>query len=266
MAEMDDRAERFEAERDRLRAIASRLVGPAEADDAVQETWLRFSRSDVGAIDEVGAWLTTVVSRVSLDQLRARQRRPATPWSVEDWDPEDAAPSPADQVAFDDAVGVALLVVLDRLQPAERIAFVLHDVFGSPFDEIAAVLDRTPESARQLASRARRRVRGSEPAEERAAARPVVEAFLRAAREGDLAGLVALLDPDVELRVDYGDRVESVHGSERVSARASGFADAARRARLALVDGRPGVTLEGAGAMTFDIREGRVRAIEIRLG
>lgn len=271
MADADDvsrefeLARRFEAERGRLRAIAVRLVGPTDADDAVQEAWLRLARSDAATIDDLSAWLTTVVSRVSLDLLRARARRPATPWSVEEWDPVDAGLSPSEQVALDDAVGVALLVVLDRLQPAERLAFVLHDVFGMPFDEIAGVLDRSPDSARQLASRARRRVRGTDPAGERAAARPVVEAFLRAAREGDLAGLVALLDPGVELHVDYGDRVETLRGVDRVSMRASGFAEAAASSRPALVDGMPGLVLADSGAMTLDIRDGVIHVIRIRM-
>ncbi|GAA1869553.1 sigma-70 family RNA polymerase sigma factor [Myceligenerans crystallogenes] len=203
-------AQLFEERRPRLRAVARRLLGSsAEADDAVQETWLRLSATDTSAIDNLGGWLTTVVSRVSLDMLRSRAaRREVAGVAVGPDDgavPEPAAaePGPAERVAEADAVGSALLVVLDALAPAERLAFVLHDVFAVPFDQIAGIVDTSVPTARQLASRARRRVRGAgAPEPDRAREREVVEAFLEAAREGRFERLLGLLDPKVVLRAD----------------------------------------------------------------
>src|SRR5512138_3176018 len=206
--DMDEQSwltERFEENRPRLRGVAYRMLGSlSEAEDAVQEAWLRLHRSDAAAIDHLGAWLTTVVSRVCLDMLRTRQSRREAPM-----DPQVAATvrvegaDPESEAALADSVGVALLVVLDTLTPAERLAFVLHDLFDMPFVEIGAIVGRTPDAAKQLASRARRRVRGS-PAPSvagRARQREVVEAFLRAARAGDLDGLLAVLDPDAVIRI-----------------------------------------------------------------
>ena len=203
---MNDRdllAERFETHREHLRAVALRMLGSShEADDAVQEAWLRLSRTDADAVDNLAGWLTTVVSRVCLDMLRARATRPeALPDAAPD--PVTVA-SPEDEAVLADSVGLALLVVLDTLAPAERLAFVLHDIFAVSFEEIAPIVGRTPVAARQLASRARRRVQ-SDPAFPNAPAttqREVVAAFLAAAREGDFAALLRLLDPDVVLRAD----------------------------------------------------------------
>src|SRR6266545_2144523 len=209
---MDEQAwqtEQFERHRGHLHAVAYRMLGSlSEADDAVQEAWLRLSRSDTDAVDNLGAWLTTVVGRVCLDMLRARRSRRED--YVGTWLPEPIvaadAPSPEDEALMADSVGLALLVVLETLSPAERLAFVLHDTFGVPFDEIAPIVGRTPTAARQLASRARRRVRGAAPVPEPdlARQREVVDAFLAAARGGDFDTLLALLDPDVVLRVDRG--------------------------------------------------------------
>ncbi len=200
---------RFEASRPRLHALAYRMLGShAEADDAVQETWLRLQRNDPATIENVGGLLTTVVGRVCLDRLRARRARPEDP--VDDFVSSgvaDAAPSadPLDEALLAESVGAALMVVLDRLGPAERVAFVLHDVFGVPFDDVAEILGRTPDSSRQLASRARRRLQGSVAGEigfDLVRQRDVVDAFLRAARGGDLDALMQLLDPDVVLLPD----------------------------------------------------------------
>ncbi|CAL9500638.1 putative ECF RNA polymerase sigma factor SigI [Actinosynnema sp. ALI-1.44] len=233
MAEQDWLSERFAEHRVRLRAVAHRMLGsPAEAEDAVQEAWVRVSRADTGQVENPGGWLTTVVARVCLNVLEARRSRREDPTGALPPEPT-AGPGPADpedEALLADSVGVALTVVLDTLAPAERLAFVLHDVFAVPFDEIAAVLDRSPAATRQLASRARRRVRGA--AETSAAARSrkreVVAAFLAAARDGDFAGLLAVLDPDAE--------VGEIHGAEAVAAFFSGRAQAAR---VALVDGVP---------------------------
>lgn len=233
----------FEERRPRLRAVAHRLLGSAaEADDAVQETWLRLSRSDADAIENLGGWLTTVVSRVALDMLRSRAaRREVAPVVVghdDDAVPEPAAPGPgpADRAEEADAVGAALLVVLDALGPAERLAFVLHDVFGVPFDQIAGVVETSVPAARQLASRARRRVRGAGvPAADRAREREVVEAFLEAAREGRFERLLGLLDPGVVLRADdsavRGTRAFAAAGAPLLASEVTG-ADAVARAFL----------------------------------
>jgi RNA polymerase sigma factor (sigma-70 family) len=194
-------AERFEASRGRLHAIAVRLLGStAEADDAVQEAWLRASRAGTEGVDNVEGWLTTIVSRICLDLLRSRTRAAARAEAAAEV--ALPAPSPEDDAALADAIGPALLVVLDALTPAERLAFVLHDLFAVPFDEVAAILRRSPAAARQLASRARRRVQTADLDADPARERPVVEAFLAAARSGDFAALVELLDPDAVYRAD----------------------------------------------------------------
>jgi RNA polymerase sigma factor (sigma-70 family) len=244
-------ARRFEDERARLRAVAYRMLGSfAEADDAVQEAWLRLRRADAEAVRNLTGWLTAVVARICLDQLRVRRHRPELSLDVRLPDPlvlvADRA-DPEDEAVRADAVGLALLVVLDTLTPAERIAFVLHDLFGLPFDQIAPVVGRTPLAARQLASRARRRVRGAtaEVEPDRARQRKVADAFLAAARGGDLDALVALLDPDVELRADAGAR--RYRGTDAVAAQAAAFAFQAAYARPAWVNGTAGFVVSARG-------------------
>src|ERR671924_716776 len=210
MNERDYLAERFEEHRTHLRGVAYRMLGSlSEVDDAVQEAWLRLSRADATDIENLGGWLTTVVARVCLDMLRSRQSRreePFTPDAPEPVATGTRGSSPEHEALLADSVGLALLVVLDRLTPAERLAFVLHDMFAVPFEEIAPIVGRSPEAARQLASRARRRVQGATPVPdvELAEQKRVVEAFLAAAREGDFDALLEMLDPEVTLRVDAG--------------------------------------------------------------
>jgi RNA polymerase sigma-70 factor (ECF subfamily) len=267
-------AERFEAHRAHLRAVAYRMLGsPSEADDAVQEAWLRVSRADTGQVENLGGWLTTVVARVSLDMLRARGARREEP--LDGHLPDPAAllaesTDPEQEALLADAVGPALLVVLDTLTPGERLAFVLHDLFGVPFDEIAAILGRSPAAARQLASRARRRVRGADPdpGADRRRQRRVVDAFLAAARDGDFDALVALLDPDVVLRADAAAlRVGAVADARGAEDVASTFVGRARVARPALVDGAPGAVWAPGGqprvAFAFSFAGGRIAAIEL---
>jgi RNA polymerase sigma factor (sigma-70 family) len=273
---MDDHdwlARRFEDHRVHLRAVAYRMLGSSgEADDAVQEAWLRLSRSDTSGIDNLGGWLTTVVARVCLNMLQARRSRREQP--VGDDLPEPPAGrggrgDPEQQALEADSVGLALLVVLDTLTPAERLAFVLHDLFAVPFEEIAPILERSPAAVRQLASRARRRVRGAEPPEaDVARQRAVVDAFLAASREGDFDALVALLDPDVVLRADRAvvrtGAVEEVRGAAAVAATFSGRA---RGARPALVDGAAGAVWAPAGqprvVFDFIVAGGRITDIEL---
>ncbi|MDT8913787.1 sigma-70 family RNA polymerase sigma factor [Amycolatopsis sp. PS_44_ISF1] len=265
---MRDEARRFETHRAHLRAVAYRMLGSlAEADDAVQETWLRFSRAGAD-VDNLGGWLTTVVSRVCLDVLRSRASRREEPAGGAWPDPAGGpvpGPSPEDEAVLADSVGLALLVVLDTLSPAERLAFVLHDVFALPFEEIAPIVDRAPAATRQLASRARRRVRGGAAKPDAGLIRrhQVVDAFLAAAREGDFAGLIAVLDPDVVLHADGA----VVRGAESVANGARRFSERAEFARAATVDGRPGLVVAPlgrlAGAMTFAIDGGRITGIEI---
>ncbi|MFD9395839.1 sigma-70 family RNA polymerase sigma factor [Streptomyces sp. NPDC060000] len=263
-------AERFEAHRGRLRAVAHRMLGSAaEADDAVQEAWVRLSRSGGDSagreIDNLAGWLTTVVGRVCLDVLRSRRSRAEEP--LENWTPAPSseAADPAQDALLADSVGVALLVVLDTLTPGERLAFVLHDLFGVPYEEIAGIVDRTPEAARQLASRARRRVRGArEPDVDPARQRKVVDAFLAAARDGDFDGLLAVLDPDVVARSETG----VVTGAAGVAAGAASFASLAAVARPALVDGAIGlaVLVDGRVERTLSflfVRGGRIAVIDI---
>jgi len=254
---MDDHdwlARRFEDHRAHLRAVAYRMLGSSgEADDAVQEAWLRLSRSDTSGIDNLGGWLTTVVARVCLNMLQARRSRREQPVGHDLPEPPAGRGGPDDpeqQALEADSVGLALLVVLDPLTPAERLAFVLHDLFAVPFEEIAPILERSPAAARQLASRARRRVRGAEPPEaDVARQRAVVDAFLAASREGDFDALVALLDPDVVLRADRAvvrtGAVEEVPGGggggrDLLGAGPGGAAGAGRRGRRGRVGaGRP---------------------------
>jgi RNA polymerase sigma-70 factor, ECF subfamily len=270
MAESDFLAGQFEEHRTHLKAVAYRMLGSlSEADDAVQEAWLRLSRSDAAAIENLGAWLTTVVARVSLNMLRARNTRREEPLGVRVPEPVvDRADGvdPEHEALLADAVGLALLVVLETLSPAERLAFVLHDMFAMPFDEIAPIVDRSPEATRQLASRARRRVQGERrvPDADLAAQRPVVEAFFAAAREGDFDALVAVLDPDVVLHADLGREggTQEVHGAERVARQALGYSRMGLVLRPALINGVPGgvAMLNGepfsVGALT--IRGGRI--------
>ena len=273
---MDDRdwlARRFEDHRGHLRAVAYRMLGStSEADDAVQEAWLRLSRSDAGAVDNLGGWLTTVVARVCLNMLQARSARREDP--VGEDLPEPAAgrrdgDDPEQQALQAEGVGLALLVVLDTLTPAERLAFVLHDLFAVPFEEIAPIVERSPAAARQLASRARRRVQGAPPPDtDLARQRAVVDAFLAASRDGDFDALVALLDPEVVLRADRAavraGASEEVRG---VAAVAGTFSGRARAARPALVDGAPGAVWAPGGrprvAFGFTVTSGRIVRVDL---
>ena len=270
---MDDEAlaREFEQHRPHLRAVAHRMLGSlSEADDAVQEAWLRLHRSDVGGIDNLGGWLTTVVSRVCLDALRSRTSRREEPWDTLDRDPvSDEGTGPEHEALLADSVGPALLVVLDTLAPAERLSFVLHDMFAVPFDEIAAIVGRSSAAVRQMASRARRRVQGRDvPDAGPGRHREIVSAFLSASRSGDFAALLSLLDPDVVLRADtagvsMGAEAE-VRGARAV---ARTFSGRARAARLALVDGEPGAVWAQDGTprvvFAFTVTDGRVSEIEL---
>jgi RNA polymerase sigma factor (sigma-70 family) len=283
MTQRDWLAAEFEEHRDHLRAVAYRLLGSvSDAEDAVQDTWLRLTGTDTAEVENLGGWLTTVVARVSLNMLRSRRHRQEQPagdswpgaaeqaaWAAAGDGPGAVAPAglpgdPEDEAVLADSVGLALLVVLDTLTPAERLAFVLHDLFAMPFAEIGAVLGRSPEAARQLASRARRRVRGAaahgpagqeQPARERAAdlarQREVAAAFLAAARGGDMAALVALLDEDVTLSADPettpAGRAMVLRGAARVARGASLAASRAAESRLVLVNGRAGLIWEPHG-------------------
>jgi len=267
---MQEIATEFEAHRTHLRAVAYRLLGSVhEADDAVQEAWLRLSRSDADEIDNLGGWLTTVVSRICLDQLRSRRTRREDP--IDDTTPLPVeAVRPEDEAVLADSVGVAMLVVLERLSPAERLAFVLHDLFALPFDEIATITGRSPAAARQLASRGRRRVQEPEhsPEADRATQQRVVDAFLTASRGGDFQGLLDLLDPDAVVRPD-GAAVAMgaeplVTGAEAV---AETFSGRAQGARLALVDGYAGAAWRHRGetrvVFAFTVEDGRITEIEL---
>jgi RNA polymerase sigma-70 factor, ECF subfamily len=255
VTERDWLAERFEAHRARLRAVAYRMLGSvSEADDAVQEAWLRLSRSDAKAIDNLGGWLTTVVARVSLNMLRSRRVRREEPIGVRMpepiIDPLDGT-SPEHEALLADSVGLALLVVLETLSPPERLAFVLHDIFAMPFDEIAPIVERSPEATRQLASRARRRIQveNTVPDADLDTQREVAEAFLAAAREGDFDRLVAILDPDVVVKVDFGPEggSQELRGAEAVARQASFYAGLGLDMRPVIVNGTPGAVsfLEG---------------------
>ncbi|WP_410639393.1 sigma-70 family RNA polymerase sigma factor [Amycolatopsis sp. lyj-346] len=267
---MDELAADFEAERGRLRGLAYRMLGSAaEADDAVQEAWLRLNRVD--SVDNLAAWLTTVVSRVCLDVLRSRKARREDPSEVFPEPIDDT--DPADEAALADSVGRALLVVLDALGPAERIAFVLHDLFAVPFDRIAPVLDRTPVAAKKLASRARQRIRGASPLPpaDLARHRRVVDAFLAAARGGDLAALLDVLAPDVVRRADAAALPTGValetRGARAVAEETQVFGKRARFAEAALVDGALGVVVAPRGrlvlALAVTVDGERVAAYEV---
>ena len=269
MSETDVLAAQFEGHRDRLTAVASRLLGSrAEAEDAVQEAWLRVSRAGSTEVGNLGGWLTTVVARVALNQLRARANRREDP--LDDAPPAHlhAVADPAEEAVLADSVGLALGVVLDQLPPAERLAFVLHDLFDVPFDEIAPIVDRSPAAARQLASRARRRVRAAELPDATERRREVVAAFLDASRNGDFSALLELLHPEAVLRSDavaarMGAAAE-VRGAAGVARFLSGRA---RAARLVLVDGVPGAVWSLRGTpqvvFAFTVEDGVVTAIDL---
>ena len=276
MDERDWLAERFQEHRPRLRAVAYRMLGStSEADDAVQEAWIRLSRSNAGEIDNLEAWLVTAVGRVALNMLRARKTRRAEPLDAHLPDPiVDGADSidPEHEALLADSVGLALLVVLETLTPAERLAYVLHDMFSVPFDEIGAILDRSPDAARQLASRGRRRIRGADTTldADPAAQQEVVEAFLAAARDGNFDALVVVLDPDIVLREDTGSgTIVEVRGAENVARRAMAASQLGLDARPALINGAAGWVslLDGEvvaiGALT--LQNGRITTMNILL-
>jgi RNA polymerase sigma-70 factor (ECF subfamily) len=276
--ERDFLARRFEEHRTHLKAVAYQMLGSlAEADDAVQEAWLRLARSDAAGIGNLGGWLTTVVGRVCLDMLRTRRMRGEAPLEPRLPDPlvSEGTANPEQRALVADAVGMALLVVLDSLSPPERLAFVLHDLFGMPFEEIAPIVDRTPVAVRKLASRARHRVRGAAPVPDPdpLAQRRVVDAFLAAARGGDLDALLAILAPDVVLRADSGRTLASgmrvLRGAGAVAGQAPTFQRMATlsTARPALVNGAAGLvnTIGGEliSIMSFTVAGDRIVAIDI---
>lgn len=290
MTDRDWLAERFEAERPRLRAVAYRMLGSSdEAEDAVQDAWLRLSRSDAAAIDNLGGWLTTVVARLSLDRLRARKARheesldgvavDVRPLDVEELEIGGGG-DPEREAILADSVGLAMLVVLETLTPAERLAFVLHDTFGLAFDEIAPIVERTPAATRQLASRARRRVRGATPTGQPSPARQweLINAFLAASRAGDFEGLLRVLDPDVIVRAEgvpgpLGPTFET-RGREAAARQALLFRSLAVGARRALVNGTPGFVVF-TGDRPFSVlafsfagtgKRARVKTIDVVLG
>ena len=278
MAESDWLAEGFEKNRTRLRAVAYRMLGSlAEADDAVQEAWLRLSRSDASGVDNLAAWLTTIVARVCLNALRSRNARREEPLGVHVPDPiisRADGTSPEDEALLADSVGLALQVVLETLTPAERLAFVLHDMFDLPYDQIAPMVGRPPATARQLASRARRRVRGAgthAPDPDLARQREVVDAFFAAARHGDLAALVAALDPDVVLRSDGGTAHPEIsvvlHGAAAVVDHGLRVHQASALLRPALVNGAAGMvaTLGGqpVAVIGFTVSGGKIAEIDV---
>jgi len=277
LSKRDWLTEQFEAHRGRLRGVAYRMVGSlGEADDAVQEAWLHVSRAGTDGVQNLGGWLTTVVARVCLDMLRARKSRREEPL-------EETAPAPParhsptrdpeQEALLAESVGLALLVVLDKLTAAERIAFVLHDLFAVPFEEIAPILNRTPAAARQLASRARRRVQGapSPPDPDHARQRGLVEAFLAALRAGDLEGLVAVLDPDFRVRADSASRAAGTSGEARGARawaqQALRYARGAQFVQLALVEGDVGLIMAPRGrlarALRFRFAHGKIAEMEI---
>ena len=275
MDEHDFMVERFEQQRPRLRAVAYRMLGTAsEAEDAMQETWLRVSRASAVGIDNPDGWLTTVTARVCLNMLRSRRTRREEPLEprVPDLVVTREAADPSDEVVLADSVGLALLVVLETLDPAERLAFVLHDMFAVPFDEIAPMVDRSPEATRQLASRARRRVQGAEPPPDAdpPRQREVVDAFFAAARAGDFVALISVLDPDVVLRSDGGTKRAAasivVRGAEKVAGRAVTFALPRAQLHPVRVNGEAGAVVIVNGhvlsILGFTVRNGRILAIE----
>ncbi|RZL79184.1 MAG: sigma-70 family RNA polymerase sigma factor [Rhodococcus sp. (in: high G+C Gram-positive bacteria)] len=269
MNENDVLAEQFESHRPHLRAVAYRMLGSlSEAEDAVQESWLRLSRTDTDSVENLGGWLTTVVARVCLNMLQSRRSRREDPLDAAVPDPivtlSDGS-DPEQEAVLADSVGLALLVVLGTLGPSERLAFVLHDMFAVPFEDIAPIVERSPAAARQLASRARRRLQGAPvPDTDPVRQRPVVDAFLAAARGGDFDALVSVLDPDVVLRADTGalpaGASTMVRGAEPVAGRVLGFARLARFAHPALVNGAAGVVAISEGQLLS------VLGVTIRLG
>jgi RNA polymerase sigma-70 factor (ECF subfamily) len=282
MDDNDQLARRYEASRPRLRAMAYRMLGSlGDAEDAVQEGWMHASAAGAEGVANLEGWFTTIVARVCLDMLRSRKSRREEPL-----DPDEAvaavagagdaaADGPESEAVLADSVGLALLVVLDTLPPAERVAFVLHDTFGLPFGEIAAITGRTPAAARQLASRARRRISGSEPdapaSARLARQRRVAEAFLAASRGGDLAGLIAVLDPDVVLTSDAaavpGGVARTIRGAQAVARGARVAAERSRYGRVALVNGAPGLVMAPGGrlvvALAFTYREDQITGIDV---
>jgi RNA polymerase sigma-70 factor (ECF subfamily) len=277
MDENDWLAERFEGHRPHLRTVAYRMLGSlTEADDAVQDTWLRLSRSGASDVENLGGWLTTVLARVCLNMLRARTVRREEPFDGHLPDPvvsREEELQPEQEAVLADSVGLALLIVLETLSPDERLAFVLHDMFAVPFDEIATMIGRTPEAARQLASRARRRVRGADipaPDPDLAQQRQVVDAFFAAARGGNFEGLVAVLHPEVVLRADFGPRrpraPKEFRGAEAVAGQALAGAIPAARLHPALVNGAAGVVVTIYGrpfaVIGFTVAEGKIVAID----
>jgi RNA polymerase sigma factor (sigma-70 family) len=276
MDERDWLTERFQEHRPRLRAVAYRMLGStSEADDAVQEAWIRLSRSKAGEIDNLEAWLVTAVGRVALNMLRSRRTRREEPLGAHLPDPivdRTDGIDPEHEALLADSVGLALLVVLETLTPAERLAYVLHDMFSVPFDEIGAILGRSPDAARQLASRGRRRLRGADttPDADPAAQQEVVEAFLAAARDGDFDALVAVLDPDIVERVDAGSGIlVEVRGAENVARRAMAASQLGLVARPALVNGAAGwvALLDGDvyAIAALTLRKGRIATMDILL-
>jgi RNA polymerase sigma-70 factor (ECF subfamily) len=269
----DPVAAAFEAQRDRLRAVAYRMLGShADAEDVVQEAWLRLSRQDTATIHNVAGWLTTVAGRISLDVLRSRRARPEA--SYDDRLAElvvtvDDGPAPEEEVALADSVGLALLVVLESLGPSERLAFVLHDLFAVPFDEIGQILGKSTDATKMLASRARRKVRATErPTATGREQRQVVQAYLAAARHGDFEGLLRVLDPEVKLTVDSPDGVVVILGATKVAAGARLSAGAAARGRAVLVNGLPGIVSwreDGTplAVIAFTVVGGRIAGITV---
>jgi RNA polymerase sigma-70 factor (ECF subfamily) len=276
--------ERFEENRPRLRGVAYRMLGSlSEAEDAVQEAWLRLNRVDSATVENLGGWLTTVVSRVCLDMLRSRKSRREEPIGTQGSEPSVGRGEGADpegEAVLADSVGVALLVVLDTLTPAERLAFVLHDLFAMPFDEIGSIVGRSPDAAKQLASRARRRVRGSPASSDagRARQREVVEAFLRAARAGDIEGLLAVLDPDAVIRIDAAARIATaapdaagvpreIRGASTWVNQFVALSRGLRFVQPALIDGSVGLILAPGGklsrALTFTVTNAMVTQVEV---
>jgi RNA polymerase sigma-70 factor (ECF subfamily) len=278
----DQQAQTFEAERPHLRAVAYRMLGSVtEADDVVQEAWLRYRRADTSKVENLRGWLTTVVARLCLDALRTRRSRKEDLLGFRLPEPLVSGvggPDPEQQALLADAVGLAMLVVLEQLTPPERLAFVLHDVFAVPFDEIGPIVDRSPEAARQLASRARRRVRGAAPKADVdvAVQRRVLEAFLAASRAGDFRALVATLDPEAVVRADFGRPADSgsavagvteSRGAETVAQQALLFRRFAPGARHAIVNGTPGLVVFAGNrpyaVLAFTVRDHRILEIDI---
>jgi RNA polymerase sigma-70 factor (ECF subfamily) len=272
---MDDHAlaNRFDRERPRLRAVAYRILGSlSEADDAVQEAWLRLQRADAEEIDNLDGWLTTVVARICLNVLRTRSRRREEPlegFVAEPLVSPATGEDPEYEALLSDAVGVALQVVLETLAPAERVAFVLHDLFAVPFDEIASLIERSPQAARQLASRARQRVQDTAtvPDVDMRAQRAIVDAFFAASRDGDLDALIAVLDPDVVIRSHDRERVTEMRGAEQVARGALQFRSFAPFVRPALINGAAGVVAfdgdQPFALLAFTVQDGRAVAIDV---